>query len=459
MKKLTIAAVGLVIAAGCSVGALIAVKNSDKKETAASKKTQADYELFSFDYTTMNKITIDCPDGQYTATYADEEWTLDSGEFFLDQTYMQAICSYMSYLTAKDDYGSISSQDLADFGLDDPTVVTVSDGTSSYTVNVGDASPTGEYYYITVGGKDKIYGIEYMYGTVFDVTKAGIKSSKLVPYSNTEISEMIVRKNGEVTCDLIYNTENASWTLPDEYSAFTFDTTKVASLLTTFLNLDAVQMIADSPDNFTKYRFDEPYAELTVKGLDGSEYSMLISKTLEDGNNYYHVLSLSDDQVAVYYQSGLSIIDKTPFDYLLQKITLVNSSELSGFELSFGGNSDVFTVDTENSSLTFNGTSVDISDSDTANSFRNFFESISIVNMSNIDISSDPELTDPALTAVFHKLDGTDLTYQLVTAPDDQYYVFTDGKYTGSLISADKLTGIVSVTTLYDKFLERADLK
>lgn len=459
MKKFVIAAAGLVIAAGCSVGALIAVKSSEKKETAITEKTQADYELFSFDYSDMNRVTIDCPDGQYTADYADDEWTLEGGGFFLDQTYMQAICSYMSYLTAEDDYGSIDSQKLSDFGLDSPTVVTVSDGTSSYTVNVGDPSPTGEYYYVTVEGKDKIYAIDYMYGAVFDVTKASIKSSRLTPYGTMDMSEIIVRKNGETVCDLFYSEESASWRLSDEYSAFTFDTTKVSSSLTTFVSLSAVQVLEDDLQDLSKYGFDDPYAELTIKGLDGNEYSMLISKTREDGDYYYHVLRLTDNQAGVYYQSGMSIVDKTPFDYILQKTVLAESSEISGFDLSFAGNEDKFTVDTESSTVTFNGTAVDISGTDAANSFRNFFDSISIVNMSGIDITAQPELADPVFTAVFHRLDGTDLTYQLVSAPDDQYYIFTDGKYTGSLISADKLTGMVSVTTLYDKFLERTGLK
>ena len=459
MKKKIIAVIGLVLCAALSVGALLFMNSKDKSTTKKEKQKAADYSLFSFDYETINKVTVECPDGTFTAVSDGTEWTLESGEFALDQSNLRMMCSYMSMLTAKEDYGSASSLKLSDFGLDSPTRVSLTDGTNTYSINIGNASPTGEYYYVTVDGKDKVYAISASDGIVLDASRLTLKSTLIIPYDKNEISEMIVKKNGEVTCDLLYDPETTMWRLPDEYSGFTFDTTEVTTMLTTFTQLKAIRIVDENLADKSQYGFDEPYAEVTIKGLDGTECSFLVSKTPEDKENYFHILNESDDQAAVYYQSGLSIVDSVPFDYLVQKITIADMTEVTDFDLSFNGNEDKFTLDTASNMCTMNDTALDLTDADISNAFRNFFDSISIANMSGIDIEASPELSDPVLTAVFRLSDGTEKTYQLTEADDESCYIFIDGEYTGGLISSDKLSGAVSVTTLYEKLLERAGIK
>ena len=65
MKKVIIAMVALLVVAGGSFGAFLAVRNKSDKETEKQVSELAENDLFSFDSETVTEISFDCPDGQY----------------------------------------------------------------------------------------------------------------------------------------------------------------------------------------------------------------------------------------------------------------------------------------------------------------------------------------------------------------------------------------------------------
>lgn len=457
MKKNVIALVVLLAAAGGSVGAYLAVKNKKDDETKQYQEQIADLNLFNFDAESINKIEFISSEGEYTAELIDSQWQLTSGDdFALDQDYINLLCTYAGELTAETSY----SGNKADYGLDDAnaTTIVLSGGGQSYTLHIGNVSPTSDYYYVSVGDKSQIYAVSSLYGSEFSTDRLMLKAKDLVPYDDYEISEIIIKKNGEITCELKYDPEAYSWSLPEEYSGLTFDNTAVTSMVNSMTRLEAEQMLDENLEDLSKYGFDDPYAEITIKGLDGTERVITIGSAY-NGGTYTNVLIGDDNQVEAYYTADLSFADKTPFDFLADTVYNPSMYEITGLDLTFGGKEYNLTLDMNESKGTFNGAEFDMNIMNVSTAFQNFYSSFTTVILSGIDIDADPALDEPLLTAVYHCSDGTDFTYQIVAGENENCYIFNDGKYTGMLLATSRLTGKNSVQSFLEKFISTANLE
>lgn len=106
MKKPIIIAIILFILAAASCTAFYFVKQAqDEKNSSQSSKLNS-YKLFSFDSSTVKKVSISCTDGDFSFSYNDSKWSVDNvDDYPLNQDYLTNICTYMSTLTATTDYG------------------------------------------------------------------------------------------------------------------------------------------------------------------------------------------------------------------------------------------------------------------------------------------------------------------------------------------------------------------
>lgn len=460
MKKVIISVVALLIVAGGSFGAFLAVKNKSDKETKQQASELADNVLFSFDDESIKEINFECPDGQYKAVVNDEgDWKLESGEFALDQTYIDALLTLVSDFTAETNYGEADSSKKSMYGLENPSeTITLSDGTKNYKIYVGNISPTNDYYYIMVDGKDKVYTVDSVHGSVLKASRLMIKSKELIPYKNNEIKQITVKKDGKTVYDLTFDTESSTWSLPKEYSNLPFDQTAVTSMLTTVTRLEAQQLLEENLDDFSKYGFDKPVAEVTVKGIDGTEQNILVSDKTDENKTYSYALIEDTNQVQMYYFSDLDFVDNKPIDFLPDSTTVATMYDVTGFDLTFGDINDSFTMDIANNILKVNGKEADIKNSENSTAFQNFYNALSILIFTETDVDASPDNSEPLLSAVFHVNDGTDIKIDLVDAGNDKCYVFKDDVYTGGLIDMSRITGKTSVRSFYDTFFEIAGI-
>ena len=453
MKKPIIILVAMLIAAAAAVGSFLAVKSKKDKEDKKQAEITADNQLFSFDQDSINRIDISFDGQSYTALYDGSEWSLESGEFPLDQDYFINVCTYVSTLTAETSYPQ--ENDIAKYGLDTPGRLVLSDGTNSYALNVGDQSPTGEYFYITVDGKDKIYAIDFMYGSVLKTQRAMMKSKALIPYEDREIAEIIVKRNGKTAYDLKYDPDSDVWSLPEAYSMLTFDQTAVSSLTASLTRLDmsVSDMLEEDLRDLSKYGFDKPVAEAVFKGIDGSEVKLLFNDTIDPDGVYTHVL-MPDGQAAKFYTYDVAFIKKSPIDFILKSLTLSDINSATGLDYICGDADESYKIDLSGGKLERSGAAIELSDSDKTIAFRNFFNSISNVTVTDVNIDVTPKLTDPLLTAVFYDADGKPKKYQLTSAGNGQCYIFIDDEYTGMLMDEKKLSGKNSVAYFRETFLK-----
>ena len=246
MKKAIIALIVLILAAGGSVGAFLAVKNGKEKEKQQASKVLAENELFSFDPYSPTKIVFSKGDEVYEVVKQNDKWTLTSGEFAMDQDYCQLICTYFSDLTAETNYGEITDEKLEMYGLTDPDTIEVTEPGGTHILKVGDPSPMGDYYYVTADGRDKVYAISYMEGSVLKLDRLLLKNKELLTYSLYDIKEVIVKKDGKTTLDLSFDPDTQEWSLPDEYSSLKVDPTMITTVLNNLVRLESEEMLDES---------------------------------------------------------------------------------------------------------------------------------------------------------------------------------------------------------------------
>ena len=137
MKKPIIALIALVIAAGGSVGAFFAVKNKKDKENQQAQEVIAENALLSFNSDAVTQLTFSKGGESYVCKHDGDLWTLDSGEFAVDQTYCQLICTYTSTLEAAENYGEITDEKLAMYGLDEPDILEITEPKGTHTLRIG----------------------------------------------------------------------------------------------------------------------------------------------------------------------------------------------------------------------------------------------------------------------------------------------------------------------------------
>ncbi|MBR3759769.1 MAG: DUF4340 domain-containing protein [Ruminococcus sp.] len=463
MKKHIIAFLILLIAAGVSVGVFLKVRDKKEKETKQKEVEIADLSLFSFDSSVIDKIEIKNPEGSYTAQLQDKKWVLtDGGDFVLDQDYMILMCTYFSTLTASDTHtGSPES-----YGLDEAnaSTITLSGGGQSYTINIGNVSPTKEYYYVTVEGKSKIYSVASVYdgGNNFSTEKMILKSKHLVEYGDNDISQITIIRDGKIVCDLTYDEESAKWSLPEEYSLFELDVTAVTSMINVMTRLEAEQMLDEDLTDMSKYGFDDPYAEVIVKGKDGTERHIIAGDFSGDLNYAYLLVYNGDEkdknQTELYFRYDVDFIDSNPIDFINTTVYNPSLYDIVALNVEYNDQKYEFTLDQEQKKCTYKGQSIQLGIANILTAFTNYYNSFSIYVIEEINTDISPELKDPLFTAEYIYDDGEKIVYQLVDAGNEQCYVFVNGEYTGEIISDSCLIGNNSVDNYFDILKSAADI-
>lgn len=458
MKKIIIALIILFVAAGASIGAFLGVKKNKEKDEKKQASELADRELLNFAPDTINKIDFKCIDGSYTVELNEDVWSLTGGEQFpLDQTYLQLLCTYSGQLTAETSY---SNDNAAEYGLDDPDVITLYGSESSYRVCIGNASPTGDYYYVTVDGKDKIYAVNSVYGSVLKADKMMLKSKDFIPYDSRTIAEITVIRDGKTAYSVSYNKDEDTWSMSDELPLLTFDVTSVTAMVANLTRLSATysNMLDENLTDLSKYGFDKPTAEAVFKGLDGSECRFLFNDKADPKGNYTYVLDENSGQVVMFYKMDVEFIDYKPIDFLLTNMPIADITRVRSVDFTFdGAETESYTMNVKEKKANCFGKDIDLDDGSMNVALHNYFNSFATLKIIDVDMESDPDLKDPILTVVFGLEDGSEKTYQLSDAGNDKYYAFIDGEFTGALVDAGRIKGLNSIEDFRSRLLKAVD--
>lgn len=459
MKRILIAIISLTVVAAGSLTAFLVVKNNRDKEEKARIEAAAENNIFNFDSDTITSVSFSCDDGEYTAEKTEDGWFLTGSDTFdLDQDYFLNICEYTSTLTAATNYGDVTEENKEMYGLDDPDVVSLSDGTNKYTIYVGALSPTNEYYYVTIDGNTKVFALEALNASVLISSRMMMKDKSYIPYNDNEVYGVTLIKDGETVYDLTFDPETSMWSLPEEYSDLPIDQTSITSMIAIMTRLKAQSMLDENLEDYSKYGFDKPEAEVIITGSDGSQRSHLFSYYGENTNMYTHLLFKETEQVATFYTGDVDFIEYTPKSFMTKYAFTPNKNNLSGFSIKYGEIDCDFTTDYKNSVFSCNGVSINEAGSEAASAYTDFFTAISNMEIADIDVKAEPVADDAVLSITYHYTDDNEFTVKLVPAGNERYYFMLNDKYSGIIISEEELTGKYSISYFYKEFTELIDL-
>lgn len=465
MKRIIIAAAVLAVLAGISIGTFVAVKSKSEKETQKQIEILADNVLFNIDNEFISKIDIIYPDNSnYTAELTDDEWIMTASStgdnFTLNQTILQQICTFISNLTAEANYGEATDENKTKYGLNESYRVTVSDGESSYTLHIGGKSPTGDYYYACTDTKNNIYAIAAADAESILTTRLSLKDNRFIPYKDNEITGLTLKKDGKIIYELNFNPDTNFWELPEEYSLLTVNQTRPESIITTITRLTAVEMFEESPDDFTKYGFDNPIMEFIVRASDGTEKTFFMSRYGKNAETYTHVYLNDSKQVETFYTGDLKFINYSIFDLVMQTVENANMYTVSEFEINCSELSDKFTINHDNGIAECRGSEIDLNNAELKSFFENFYNIFSYTVITDIDVESEPELKEPVFSAKYTKTDGTESSIDLVSTGDgNNCFVFADDIYTGTITDSGFISGTNSMLSAYEILCRQAGIQ
>lgn len=450
MKSKVIALITLIAAAGASVGAYAVIKDKKNTENEKAKEVYNDLQLLNFDPDTIDEISINSGGKTYTAKYADQKWSfIDVEDLTPDQDYFTLIKEYSSSLRAE----SQPNGELSAFGLDEGNfeTITLKGGGKTYSFNIGDVSPTKEYYYVTVEGKSGVYAVPSIYGEAFNADKLMLRSKNLVLYGDNDMAEITIKKNDKVICGLVYNDDTSFWEFKEKTN-LPFDNTAVTAMINVITRLQAEKLIEYKDEDADTYGFDDPYGEVDIKGKDGTEKKITFGDAFSD-DVFRYVKIEGDNHVHVYYNSDVDFVDNTMVDFISTTVQKPRTSDINGIKFTLEGKEHEMKIDTEGKKCSCDGKAFDLNDETIASAFTNFYSALSTRIIASVDIEAKPELKDPILTVVYDLKDGKKYTYQLVSKDEKSCYVFNDGKYDGEIISSEGFIGKNSVKTFFDKLV------
>lgn len=462
MKKAVIAVAALAAAAGISIGSFLAVKNSSEKKDRQKEESLAENVLFSMNSDDISQITITIDGESYSVRHEDKDWILTDcpGDTFEpNPNKFQAICTYIAGLTAQENYGALTDEIKHKYGLDDPYIITVSDGTQENTLYIGDISPTGNFYYAYTDSRKNVFTIPEDRAGYILADPIDLRSDSLLPYTDNDISGIEVKRKGKTVYTLSLDSETGLWSLPDEYSMLTVNQARPSSILTVITRLSAEAMYPQSPDDIKTFGFDDPDAELIVTAKDGTQKHVLIRYYGKDAKTYVHVYLKESAQTETYYTADFSFVDYDIIDLILQKIECGNMYGVSRYKISCPELSEEFASDPSEGKVECRGTVIDLNNAEIKSFYETFFNSFAYIMISGIDTKAEPELEEPLFSAEYTSLDGNVRKIDLTDAGNGKAYVFVNGEYTGTLTDTDFISGDNSMISAYEVLCRHAGLE
>lgn len=296
------------------IGGYYAVSGMPK--TQGVTETAGSFELTGMTEETLSGLAWANENGTFRFVLRDGAWVNDADEAFpVNQSALQNLAKRVTALTGTRRITDVT--DPADYGLREPVFsVTLTDSEGVETVYaMGDATPFGDGYYLSVSGTDAIYTVETALDSLFDKTLTQLCQLEEIPSLNTVTRVWV---SGAV--DAAYNEATGLWT--DSVTGEALDADRVNALADAAQDIEwsAVVMAAADEEKMRAFGLDD--AQATVVRLEGGEDAPLelrIGRADEAGSRYAclsgstMVYLIEDDQTEEILGAGMDTLwNRTP---------------------------------------------------------------------------------------------------------------------------------------------------
>ncbi len=428
---------------------------SRKEQQAAEEK--ASLHLFSFDSNAIDQVTLDTKEGFFKFGIVDGEWSITETDYphhiFLNSAYVSTVCAYMSNLTAATKLNADASK-LENYGLTDPVVLTCSSGNTSYTLHIGNATPTQEYFYVMVPGNETVFGIDFMYGSLFYGDTSYIKSPYLLNYSETQISEVSLERNKQTVFDFVNN--DGKWQMIAPLPEASIVSSEVDSLLTslTRLKLDSYTGLTTEGFQLADYDLAKPYSTLRIQTFDGEETIIDFAKP-DPNDGVCYLYYRNEKEIAAMATGHLSFLNTEMAEFIDPKVLYLPYEEVASLDATVDDIVFRMEMDAASGVQKFDGTDIGTMDSNASSNFRLLYDSIANLEFETITLNAQVDVTaEPAAVFRYTRTDGTQTELSLLPIDDTTYWAVVDGRATGMTIRRRSISGNTGVLNFHERMVD-----
>jgi hypothetical protein len=461
----------LVIILLVAIASFLVVNKFFLSDEAKSAREAAELQLSTIDSDSITKISVtDSENNEYVFELSGSDWVYNNDpDYNFNTYYCDSVCSYMSDLSATKNIGEVDDSSKAAYGLDNPVVVTVSNDKESSTVYVGKATSTSEGWYVQGSKNDNVFTIDYSIGLFLSDVKDNMKNSYMTyGWGEMDFSYFKITKDGNVITELIKD-ENSKWYeyQPIEHQV---DSTKLITLL---VNLTRYEVVAFGDDNvfseedYQKYGFDDPYYIFNVKNDDGEEIEILVADDISEkisDEEYIPVLYTKTGQIAYLSGTSLAFLEDSTYYFTNTKIFNIAKADVTGITVDLEDKYDSdFTIscayDSEEYEYTkaeINGTTLDVSDSDTISAFESLVDSVLGIEFEEVDATAVPdgEATNSITIDYFDDDLACSDTFYFIPQTDNTFYIKQNDKYLGIIARRNSFSDETSIVGKLADLLE-----
>jgi hypothetical protein len=427
---------------------------SDESGSASEDSTEQ-VKLIDFEKDDINKIVINYGDEQFTfvleerqveaesdddddstTTRTEKVWVCD--DFEPDQSVLDDVAYGGANAKTKRLIDS-DPQDLSLYGLDNPVSVTFYNKSGeSRTIEVGNPTPTEDYYYVKRGDGKEVYTLASNLAEYLSPGKYDLISKKLYDEDNlkdTDISELAFYRDGELVFSAHRKeADSADWliTEPMEISG---NAETLYNFLTTLSGLKARDIVGEvSSSDLQEYGLDNPKYVFRYT-LAGRSYELMLGN--KNGSAYYYALMDGYDYIFTVSSGNFDFLDVRLEDVAMRTVFVPAIYDVSRLVIELDGRTDVLEMDvkkddSENNVYIFNRQKLE--DEDDQSLFRKYYQAAVAIYGDKIDLDASPEgKAEVRLTYTFKS--GEVTVIELIPTPDGYgYYAMKNGSYTGLIV-------------------------
>ncbi len=454
-KKTRIAIIVMIVLLVGAIGGYIAVDKSKTNEENKVAQENAELNLFNFDSNSISQVEISNAEFQFSLSLgSDGTWSVTDTtyehEFLVNSYYLNSVCSYMSALTAQKKI-DIGENTLASYGLDDPTVLTCSDGNHSYTLYLGDPSATQEYYYVMQD--DKVFGIDFNTGEVLAGGIAYLKDPYMIPVSETVVTKTSIEKGGESIFSVEIGEDNL-WHMISPLPEANVNSAQVNSFLTSVTRIQVEGYPAYAEEvSLSDYGLDKPEYIFKV-ATDEKEYVYKFAPfTGEDTSTYF--VEENSGQIGTILTNSLGFLKTEPQEILMMNPITMAYEDAKELDVTVDDLHFVMQMNHQEGKYQLDEIAIDELDSNINNLFKNLYLTVKNISYEEMNMEAEiPEDAKPACEFRFTGQDGTETTLSLIQRDDTTYYAMLDGTYTGFTVRRRALSSNTGVLTYFEKITD-----
>lgn len=462
MKKQLILILSLILLVGATIGILVIVNNMEENHKEEAERIEQEKVLMSLNSNNINKIEIKTADTVYTAVLDENsKWTLENKvDFEVNSYYLNSFAAQLSTLTADEIICPLEEADLAGYQLDDPVnVITLYENDTPYVINVGKLSNTGDFYYVTIDGRDNVYGVSADYADYLYADKNSLKSIYILRESDSAIDSVSLTAHGKLVYDIRMNSAG-SWDMYEPLKmSDRINLSNVNSLLTTIR-----QMIVDKfgdehvqESQYKDYGFDDPEYVFTFTQENGNTTNLLVQDYEPDGTSFVTLLCKETGQIFYMQSNYTDFLQDTADEFIIKAIYTHQRQDIAKLNIKWNERIDAdITIDEESGSYTLNGKSLK---EDAASALDNFCSKISALKYDSLVLECPAnENAVPEISVTYTNKDGTKNIFTFCKSDSENYAVFMDGEYQYFTVSKKNFTAREGIYDYFDRLLDAAGM-